>query len=217
MSSGQFLTIWVPRKTAAGSTGDACSLLAGPPLPLCRPTVCARARLGSVGTVLGENGAVEYGSLGGVCCERFPGYPVYHGKMIMHIGCGFSAADDDAVRRAQVCPGGQYKLMACFARGTAPGFCGAGAIHMQQCSQQPSLYGLQESQPMVQQQPGLYALRRSGARLSHSMARRAARRPLRHRWRIHSAAAAGIAPGTATAAEAAPWVSMAALSHIPVY
>ena len=167
MSSGQFLS--PDMGTAAQNRQPpAQAMQLQPPLPA--PPAASVPAGGftqgpgwdPVGTVLGENGAVERGSLGESVVKevsRVPDTsrkddnaytPVVDSALLTMMpsagGAGFAQAGSTS----------SSQLVA--RQGTAQASAGAAqGSPVQQYSQQPSLYGLQESQPMVQQQPGLYA------------------------------------------------------------
>ena len=174
MSSGQFLS--PDMGTAAQNRQPAAQAMQlQPPLPA--PPAASVPADGfaqepgwdPVGTVLGENGAVEYGSLGESVVKevsRVPDTsrkddnaytPVVDSALLTMMpsagGAGFAQAGSTS----------SSQLVA--RQGAAQASAGAAqASPVQQYSQQPSLYGLQVSQPIAQQ-PGLYV---SGAAVQTS-------------------------------------------------
>ena len=167
MSSGQFLS--PDMGTAAQNRQPAAQAMQlQPPLPA--PSAASVPAGGftqgpswdPVGTVLGENGAAERGSLGESVVKEVSRVPDTSRKD----DNAYTPVVDSALLTVMPSAGGagfaqagstsSSQLVA--RQGTAQASAGAAqASPVQQYFQQPSLYGLQASQPMVKQQPGLYA------------------------------------------------------------
>ncbi len=167
MSSGQFLS--PDMGTAAQNRQPAAQAMQlQPPLPA--PSAASVPAGGftqgpgwdPVGTVLGENGAVERGSLGESVVKEVSRVPDTSRKD----DNAYTPVVDSALLTVMPSAGGagfaqagstsSSQLVA--RQGTAQASAGAAqGSPVQQYFQQPSLYGLQESQPMVKQRPGLYA------------------------------------------------------------